>query len=258
MRGPGIVAFAREHGLKLVSVAELITHRQRSEKLVTRVGEFPIATMAGPARAVAYRTAFDPVEHLAVIFGEIADGREVPVRLHREAIIEDVFAAKSKLDRVMSRFSGGRGVIVYLREGAVGVAGAGGRTRDGHRPADEGHDTAAERQREWREVGLGAQILRDLGISSIRLLPRASAGISAWPASASRSRRRISWKGRAGKACLAPARQACPHGARRLFRGDAWARGLRSLCPPYFSNAATTSTSAENRNWSTGCTRVRR
>src|SRR5262249_33864143 len=108
--------------------------------------------------------------HLAVIFGEISDGRDVPVRLHREAIIEDVFAAKSKLDRVMTRFSSGRGVIVYLREGAVGVAGAGGRTRDGQRPADEAHDTAAERQREWREVGLGAQILKDLGIDSIRLI----------------------------------------------------------------------------------------
>jgi 3,4-dihydroxy 2-butanone 4-phosphate synthase/GTP cyclohydrolase II len=170
MRGPDIAAFALRHGLKQVSVAELIAHRQRSEKLVTRVAEFPIATMAGPARAVAYRTAFDPVEHLAVIFGEIGDGHDVPVRLHREAIIEDVFAAGSKLDRVMTRFSAGRGVIVYLREGAVGVAGAGGRTRDGHLSPDEAHGTAAARQREWREVGLGAQILKDLGISSIRLI----------------------------------------------------------------------------------------
>src|ERR1700730_3564631 len=131
MRGPQVAAFAESHGLKQISVAELIAHRQRSEKLVTRVNEFPIATMAGPARAVAYRTAFDPIEHLAVVFGGIDDGRGVPVRLHREAIIDDVFAAKSKLDRVMTRFSAGRGVIVYLREGAVGVAVAGGRSRDG-------------------------------------------------------------------------------------------------------------------------------
>jgi 3,4-dihydroxy 2-butanone 4-phosphate synthase / GTP cyclohydrolase II len=170
MRGPDIAAFAERHRLKQISVAELIAHRQRSEKLVTRVAEFPIATMAGPARAVAYRTAFDPIQHLAVVFGGIDDGRDVPVRLHREAIIDDVFAAKSKLDRVMTRFSAGRGVIVYLREGAVGVAGAGGRNRDGHPSPDEAHGTAAARQREWREVGLGAQILKDLGISSIRLL----------------------------------------------------------------------------------------
>ena len=171
MRGPDIAVFAQKHGLKQVSVAELIAHRQRSEKLVTRVAEFPIATMAGPARAVAYRTAFDPVEHLAVVFGAIDDGHGVPVRLHREAIIEDVFAAKSKLDRVMTRFSAGRGVIVYLREGAVGVAaGAGGRTRDVQLSPDEAQGTAAARQREWREVGLGAQILKDLGINSIRLV----------------------------------------------------------------------------------------
>src|SRR6185295_8995737 len=120
-RGPEVAAFAAKHGLKQVSVADLIAHRQRSEKLVTRVAEFDIATMAGPAHAVAYRTEWDPTQHLAVVFGEIGDGREVPVRLHREAIIDDVFAAKSKLNRVITRFSADRGVIVYLREGAVGV-----------------------------------------------------------------------------------------------------------------------------------------
>jgi 3,4-dihydroxy 2-butanone 4-phosphate synthase/GTP cyclohydrolase II len=169
-RGPEVAAFADEHGLKRVSVADLIAHRQRSEKLVTRVGEFEIATMAGPAHAVAYRTAWDPTEHLAVVFGEIGDGRGVPVRLHREAIIDDVFAAKSRLDRVMTRFSADRGVIVYLREGAVGVAADSSRARDNLNSPDEAHGSAAAREREWREVGLGAQILRDLGLNSIRLL----------------------------------------------------------------------------------------
>jgi len=69
---------------------------------------------------------------------------------------------------VMTRFAAGRGVIVYLREGAVGVAG-GGRRGEGQPDPDEAHGTAAARRREWREVGLGAQILKDLGISSIRL-----------------------------------------------------------------------------------------
>src|SRR5258708_33580302 len=64
MRGPEIAAFAEKHGLKRGSVADLIAHRQRSEKLGTRVGEVEIATMAGPARAVAYRTEVDPIEHL--------------------------------------------------------------------------------------------------------------------------------------------------------------------------------------------------
>src|SRR6185369_659364 len=90
--------------------------------------------------------------------------------LHREAVIDDVFAAKSKLDRVMTRFSADRGVIVYLREGAVGVAADSNRVRDSLSPPDETKSSAAAREREWREVGLGAQILRDLGINSIRLL----------------------------------------------------------------------------------------
>ena len=105
-----------------------------------------------------------------MVFGEIGDGRGVPVRLHREAVIDDVFAARSKLDRVMTRFSADRGVIVYLREGAVGVAADSNRARDSLSPPDETKASAAAREREWREVGLGAQILRDLGLNSIRLL----------------------------------------------------------------------------------------
>jgi len=168
MRGPQAIEFAAQHGLKMVSVAELIAARQRSEKLVERVGDSMIGTAGGPARAIAYRTEWDASEHLAIVFGEIGDGRSVPVRLHREAVIDDVFSNGSRLDRVIDRFgSAGRGVIVYLREGSVGVAGEDARPRDG---LGERHATAADRDRDWRVIGLGAQILRDLGVSSIRLL----------------------------------------------------------------------------------------
>ena len=173
MRGPQVSAFADEHGLKRVSVAELIAHRQRSEKLVERVGESTIATPTGPARAIAYRTEWDPTEHLAVVFGDIGDGRGVPVRLHRESVLDDVFAARSSLDRIIARLSAaGRGVVVYLREGSVGVASQGGRTRDGIHAGviADAHATAVQRQAEWREIGLGAQILKDLGVVSIRLI----------------------------------------------------------------------------------------
>jgi 3,4-dihydroxy 2-butanone 4-phosphate synthase/GTP cyclohydrolase II len=165
-------AFAEKHGLKRVSVADLIAHRQRSEKLVHRVGESTIATSAGPARAIAYRTEWDPTEHVAVVFGEIGDGRGVPVRLHRESVLDDVFAARSTLDRIIARLSAaGRGVVVYLREGSVGVAAAGGRTRDGVLSSGgDAHTSAVQRQAEWREIGLGAQILKDLGVVSIRLV----------------------------------------------------------------------------------------
>jgi 3,4-dihydroxy 2-butanone 4-phosphate synthase/GTP cyclohydrolase II len=168
MRGGQLAAFAKEHRLQIVSVADLIAWRQRSEKLVERVGEFAVETQAGPARAFTYRVPFDATQHLAVVFGEIGDGRGVPVRLHRESVIDDVFGAESGLGRVVARLGERhRGVIVYLREGSVGVSGQTGRTRDNAR---QSRDSAALREHEWREVGLGAQILRDLGVKSIRLL----------------------------------------------------------------------------------------
>jgi 3,4-dihydroxy 2-butanone 4-phosphate synthase/GTP cyclohydrolase II len=171
MRGPEVTAFAEEHALKTISVADLIAWRQRSEKLIDRVGTFPIDTAAGPARAIAYRTEWDPTEHLAIVFGDIGDGRGVPVRLHRESVGLDVFAAESPLDRIIRQFGEtGRGVIVYLREGSVGVATSDERPRDRVGGGEERHGTADVRQRDWRDIGLGAQILRDLGVTSIRLL----------------------------------------------------------------------------------------
>jgi 3,4-dihydroxy 2-butanone 4-phosphate synthase/GTP cyclohydrolase II len=167
MRGADVARFADERDLRLVSVAELIAFRQRSEKLVERVAEFAVETQAGPAHAFAYRVPYDVTEHLAVVFGEIGDGRDVPARLHRESVADDVFGAHSPLDQVMGRLAKvGRGIIVYLREGSVGVAHAGGRTRDAARSADSDR----QREDEWREIGLGAQILRDLGVKSIRLI----------------------------------------------------------------------------------------
>jgi 3,4-dihydroxy 2-butanone 4-phosphate synthase/GTP cyclohydrolase II len=170
MRGPAIAEFAKAHGFRQISVADLIAWRQRSEKLVARVGEQQITTAAGPARAIAYRTEWDPTQHVAVVFGEIGDGRGLLVRLHRESVIDDVFAARGRLDRIVARIgAAGRGVIVYLREGAVGVS-SDGTTRPRDAAAGESHATAAQREREWREIGLGAQILRDLGVRSIRLI----------------------------------------------------------------------------------------
>ena len=167
-RGADVAAFAAANKLKIISVAELIAYRQRSERLVERVATFPVVTHAGPATAHAYRTPFDATEHLAVVFGEIGDGRSLLVRLHRELVTDDVFGADSSLDAHVARMAkAGRGVIVYLREGAVGVAETSERTRDATRPDT---DSAAARENEWREVGVGAQILKDLGVRSIRLI----------------------------------------------------------------------------------------
>ncbi|QPC42023.1 3,4-dihydroxy-2-butanone-4-phosphate synthase [Kaustia mangrovi] len=170
-RGPDVVAFAREHGLKIISVADLIAYRQARERLVERTAEFAVDTPVGPARAIAYATPFDTVQHIAVVFGPVGDGRAVVTRLHREDVVDDVFGGRETLNAVYDRFKAeGRGVLVYLREGAAGVPAASfsGGTAD----ADVDEETASKRARDqaWKDIGLGAQILRDLGVSSIRLL----------------------------------------------------------------------------------------
>ncbi|PZO78931.1 MAG: 3,4-dihydroxy-2-butanone-4-phosphate synthase [Mesorhizobium amorphae] len=166
MRGPQVSSFAEANGLKQVSVADLIAWRQRSETLVERVASFEVETPGGRAQAHAYTLPWDPMQHLALVFGDIRDGTDVPVRLHIEDVVRDVFGASSPLDGLVQRIGERkRGVLVYLREGSVGVA-SGEVTR-----ADaELHAEARSRESEWREIGLGAQILKDLGIASIELL----------------------------------------------------------------------------------------
>jgi len=171
-RGDQVSAFAAEHGLAMVSVADLIAWRQRQEKLVERIDEFAIDTSVGPAKAIIFRTPYDPMHHLAVVFGDIRDGREIPVRLHLESLVDDVFGAAPALPAIMDRMRHySRGVIIYLREGSVGVTSTSRRSRDTLAAAElEEHASAESRAESWREIGLGAQILKDIGISSIRLL----------------------------------------------------------------------------------------
>jgi 3,4-dihydroxy 2-butanone 4-phosphate synthase/GTP cyclohydrolase II len=171
-RGHEVAEFAAEHGLKMVSVADLISWRQRMERLVERVAEQPVETIAGPAYAVTYSTPYDPMHHVAVVYGDILDGRNVPVRLQLESVLDDVFGEARVMDDVMRDFAArGRGVVVYLREGSVGVARQARRARTDLVAAEsEEHQSAQAREEQWREVGLGAQILKDLGVNSITLL----------------------------------------------------------------------------------------
>ena len=164
MRGPQIKAFAEKHKLKHISVAEMIAYRQAREKLVERVGEFTVETNIGTLKGYAYMTPFDKVPHMALVHGKVGDGDAMPTRLHRANIITDVFGGAKSVNAALQRFKeSGRGVIVILRDGNAGVP-IQALPQDGESPAE------AARTRQWREVGLGAQILKDLGVRSIELL----------------------------------------------------------------------------------------
>jgi len=168
MRGPTVAAFAARHNLKRITIADLIAYRQAREKLVDRIGEFTVNTEIGPLKGYAYMTHFDEVHHMAVVYGRIGDGKNVPTRLHRANLIRDVFGGSSSVPKVLQHFKReGQGVFVFLRDGSVGVP-VSAIPKNGDSSGSE-----AERQRQWREIGLGAQILKDLGISSIRLITAA-------------------------------------------------------------------------------------
>ena len=168
-RLPELMKFAREHGLKIISIADLIAFRQRREVLVERTHEFRVQTPIGWARAYAYRTKFEDAEHLALVFGHLDPGSSVPVRIHRERLVEDIFGPQSNhesrlLDLSLRRIDDlGGGVMIYLRTGFVGVP---------HGSLDDAASVSreSERKAEWLEIGVGAQILKNLGLTSIRIL----------------------------------------------------------------------------------------
>jgi 3,4-dihydroxy 2-butanone 4-phosphate synthase / GTP cyclohydrolase II len=163
MRGPDLAVFAERHKLQRVSIAELIGYRQARDKLIERAGEFPVESEIGTLTGYAFLTPFDPVYHMAFVYGQIGDGKNVLTRLHRANIISDVFGGAKPIHHSLAKFKAeGRGVMVLLRDGTAGVPIV----------SIPKNDTASDeaRTRQWREVGLGAQILRELGVRSIRLL----------------------------------------------------------------------------------------
>lgn len=175
-KGQQVVDFATKYKLVRVTIADMIAYRQSREKLVERVASFPVETSIGTLNGYAFSTPFDEVQHLALVYGDLGGGQGVLTRLHRANAIADVFSGGKTIEAAFERFrSEGRGVLVYLRDGTAGVPKAGLSA-----PAS----SDAQRAQIWREVGLGAQILRDLGVSSIRNLSsggtKAFVGLSAF------------------------------------------------------------------------------
>ncbi|WP_375683631.1 3,4-dihydroxy-2-butanone-4-phosphate synthase [Bartonella sp. AP281QHHD] len=165
--GDQIMKFAQEHRLHIITVADLIAYRQRKEILIKHVGEMPIETFVGPAIVQSYQLPWEVVQHIAIVFGDVREGENIPVHLHHENIISDVFCQTSDIMVMMRRMmeKEKRGVFIYLREGSViqSTVGIQNMTRN----SSENHVQAIAREEEWRKIGLGSQILKYLGIGSV-------------------------------------------------------------------------------------------
>jgi 3,4-dihydroxy 2-butanone 4-phosphate synthase/GTP cyclohydrolase II len=162
MKGEQVARFAKAHKLKHVTIADMIAYRQAREKLIERVSTFVADSPIGPMQGFAYRSPFDSIAHVAFVFNGVGDGKNVLTRFYKPNIVKDIFTGPKHMQSVLAHFKkNGSGVLVYLRDGAAGVPVA---------PLPEEKTAEADRNRQWREVGVGAQILRDLGVTSIRNL----------------------------------------------------------------------------------------
>ena len=192
-RLPQLEAFCEKHGLKLISIADLIAYRLRMEKQVRAVAEARIPTKYGEFRAVGYTSLIDGTDHIALIRGDIGDGEDVLVRAHSECLTGDVFGSLrcdcgTQLDAALRAVATeGRGVVLYVRghEGrGIGLL----HKLQAYQLQDLGADTVDANLElglpaDARDYGTGAQILVDLGIKTMRLLtnnPAKRAGLEGY------------------------------------------------------------------------------
>jgi len=192
-RMPELQVFAKQHGLKIITIADLIKYRLRKERLVRRVAEAKIPTKYGGLfTAIAYENDVDPYHHLALVKGEIKPGDEVLVRVHSQCLTGDVFGSKrcdceEQLHKAMAMVEKeGKGVIVYMRQEGRGIGLV--NKLKAYCLQDMGKDTVEANEAlgfkpDMRDYGIGAQILVDLGLQKIRLMtnnPRKIKGLEGY------------------------------------------------------------------------------
>jgi 3,4-dihydroxy 2-butanone 4-phosphate synthase/GTP cyclohydrolase II len=179
-RVPQLEGFCARHGLKMVSVADLIRYRLRHERYIHRVAEGAVTTEFGEFRSIAYSSAINPGQHIALIRGDVAAREAVLVRMHSRCLFGDVFGAagcdcgkliRGSLERIARE---GAGVLVYLHQTASGFRlqrdESGAQRIVSHGRDFQHYASPAGQQQFQHESGIGAQILSDLGLRTIRLL----------------------------------------------------------------------------------------
>ena len=191
-RRPNLERFAEEHGITFITVAQLVAHRLKTERLVHRVAEARLPTDHGAWRIVGYRNDVDAHEHVALVYGDIGAGEDMLVRIHSKCLTGDVFHSQRcdcgwQLETAMQMIAAeGRGVIVYLDQEGRGIGLL--NKLKAYELQDRGADTVEANEQlgfkpDLRNYGIGAQILLDLGAKSIRPItnnPRKMVGLEGY------------------------------------------------------------------------------